>query len=546
MLGINTLFAGRYRLIERIGLGGFSEVWKAADQMAEDSVLAIKIYAPERGMDDRGIKQFRREYAVVLNLNHPSLLTARHLDVWEGRPYLVMPYIEGGSLADKLADEVNFSESQLATLLAQMGDALAYLHGEDILHQDIKPDNILIDKNGKYILTDFGISSRLRSTLRKNTSADVSMTMAYAPPERFDAIPRNLPAGDVFSLGVLAYEMATGDVPWMGNGGISLITGAKAPHLPESFSRICRDLVHSMMNLEPDKRPGVKQVISKAEQFVDVADEKMLPSIQSKYIRENSSSEGVSEQPQVRKTQRLNDGLIGNNFSQKQKKTNENFAKDLNMPEKMKSGIYLKVVLMGLLTGAILVFLGLWGHSLIIDFQNSPREINTAHSEITGTERNITNKEIQEERQEEQENHGEEIEREPQLEEGDLEAETEHEEQLGQQRLREASNRDPSTDFASITNRTAPYSLQWEGTLNRNPMVQPLPGNRNNEVADITIRFEVHPDGSLGRVIPLGMMNPEMEREVMRTMRSWRFSRLPSGVPQESQWGTITFHFHKR
>lgn len=91
--------------------------------------------------------------------------------------------------------------------------------------------------------------------------------------------------------------------------------------------------------------------------------------------------------------------------------------------------------------------------------------------------------------------------------------------------------------------RSAPYDLQWEGELNRSPMVQPLPNNQTNEEAVITIRFEVHPDGSLGRVIPLKKMNPELEREVMRTLRSWRFSRLPSGVPQEPQWGTITFRF---
>lgn len=91
--------------------------------------------------------------------------------------------------------------------------------------------------------------------------------------------------------------------------------------------------------------------------------------------------------------------------------------------------------------------------------------------------------------------------------------------------------------------KSAPYDLEWEGELNRSPMVQPLPTNQTNEEAVITIRFEVHPNGSLGRVIPLRKMNPELEREVMRTLRSWRFSRLPAGVPQEPQWGTITFRF---
>lgn len=91
--------------------------------------------------------------------------------------------------------------------------------------------------------------------------------------------------------------------------------------------------------------------------------------------------------------------------------------------------------------------------------------------------------------------------------------------------------------------RSAPYNLQWEGELNRSPMVQPLPNNQTNQEATITIRFEVFPDGSLGRVVPTRKMNPELEREVMRTLREWRFSRLPSGAPQEAQWGIITFHF---
>jgi len=104
---------------------------------------------------------------------------------------------------------------------------------------------------------------------------------------------------------------------------------------------------------------------------------------------------------------------------------------------------------------------------------------------------------------------------------------------------------DVNVDQGTGTNpdRSAPYDLHWEGELDRTPMVQPLPSNQTNEEAVITVRFEVNPDGSLGRIIPLRKMNPELEREVMRTLRSWRFSRLPAGVPQEPQWGTITFRF---
>jgi len=87
------------------------------------------------------------------------------------------------------------------------------------------------------------------------------------------------------------------------------------------------------------------------------------------------------------------------------------------------------------------------------------------------------------------------------------------------------------------------YELQWESDFERAPMVQPLPTNVTNAEAVITVRFEVRPNGTIGRIIPLRKMNPDLETEVLRTLRSWRFARLPSGVPQQAQWGTITFRF---
>lgn len=90
---------------------------------------------------------------------------------------------------------------------------------------------------------------------------------------------------------------------------------------------------------------------------------------------------------------------------------------------------------------------------------------------------------------------------------------------------------------------SSPYDLRWEGELNRSPMVQPLPENSQGVEAVITVRFEVFPNGSVGRIVPVRKMNPELEREVLNTLRNWRFSRLPSGAPQEPQWGLITFRF---
>ena len=91
--------------------------------------------------------------------------------------------------------------------------------------------------------------------------------------------------------------------------------------------------------------------------------------------------------------------------------------------------------------------------------------------------------------------------------------------------------------------KSAPYKLEWEGDIQRTPVIQPLPDYTVDVEAVITVRFQVMPDGSVGRMIPLKKMNPELEKEVFKTLRSWRFNPLPPGVPQAPQWGTITFRF---
>lgn len=296
----NDLFANRYLLLEKIGIGGFSEVWKAQDQMAEDTVVAIKIYAPERGMDELGLKQFRREYAVVLNLNHRHLLTARHFDVYNGSPYLVMPFIDGGSVYNDMMENGPWSEEKMAKLITQMAEALDFLHDHDVLHQDIKPDNILIDNRGNYLLTDFGISSRLRSSLRKSTTTGKAMTVAYAPPERFHGTQEAQEAGDIFSFGVLLYELAVGDVPWMGAGGVVVKPDSDPISLPATYSKRFQQLVQSCLRFDPVQRPSAETLQKWAEEFNR---EGAWPAIPAATVAA-ASNENISS---GRSTQRMDD-----------------------------------------------------------------------------------------------------------------------------------------------------------------------------------------------------------------------------------------------
>jgi uncharacterized protein (TIGR02145 family) len=269
MLNPNTTFANRYLLEERIGMGGFSEVWRARDGMTEDSIVAIKIYAAEQGLDEYGLRQFRREYASMLNISHEHVVTAKHFDIWDSRPYLIMTYMEGGSLYRQMMERGPMEEKQIAEVLLQLSKGLSFLHARGILHQDIKPENVLMDSEGRYYLTDFGISTRLRSTLRKTVlKADRSMTVSYAPPERFSGDQEATKGGDVFSLGVMVYEMAKGELPWMGAGGVVLHPSSAPLELPKGYSAQLTELVNHCIRLHPADRPRASDLVDKCNNFL--------------------------------------------------------------------------------------------------------------------------------------------------------------------------------------------------------------------------------------------------------------------------------------
>lgn len=253
----DTVFANRYELIRLLGRGGFAEVWLARNNLTglED---ALKVYAPDSGMDEDGLKSFIKELSVVHDLHHTNLLTPNVLDQFENQPYLVLPYCPNGSLVKRVGA---CTETEAWQIIRQVAAGLAYLHANDIIHQDIKPDNILIDKNGNYVITDFGISLRARSTLRKSVSNPVqSGTPAYIAPERFSSEPKPLKASDIWSLGITMYELLEGDVPFMSMGGLAQKNGADMPNLHAEVSDELKQTIISMLSLDPAARPTAEQL----------------------------------------------------------------------------------------------------------------------------------------------------------------------------------------------------------------------------------------------------------------------------------------------
>jgi serine/threonine protein kinase len=260
-LAPDYLFADRYKLEKLIGTGGFSEVWKASDVLADDAVVALKIYSPGQPVDAFGLRQFKQEYSVVLEFSHSNLLLARHFDIYMERPYLIMPYCKGGSLGDLLQEKHKLTEKELATFLGQIIPALNFLHANQVVHQDIKPDNILLDGKGNYLLTDFGISRKFRTTMKVADPEKIKiMTVAYAPPESFRGDPPT-PAGDIFSIGVLMYEIITGQLPFLGVGGMAVQKDQPALELPDGYSKDLNLLIQKCLAYDPKNRISGQELL---------------------------------------------------------------------------------------------------------------------------------------------------------------------------------------------------------------------------------------------------------------------------------------------
>ena len=258
----NVLIKGRYRLLEERGRGSFGEVWRARDEVTEAEV-AVKIYI---ALDKQGLKEFTEEFKVANALNHPNLLHADYYDICENRPFIVMPYCPESSVS--LVGKMD--EGKAWKFLRDVSAGLSYLHGKDIVHRDIKPDNIMQDREGNFLISDFGISTRMRSTLRRNSTREMSQkdiagTIGYMAPELFTKKPESVKATDIWAMGASLYELLSGELPFMGQGGVMQLHGAETPELEGTYSRDLQGVLESCLAKDTWERPTAGQLQSYAE-----------------------------------------------------------------------------------------------------------------------------------------------------------------------------------------------------------------------------------------------------------------------------------------
>ncbi len=240
---------GQYRIVTSIGKGGMAAVYKAY-QPSMDRYVAVKVLPSHFMQDPTFVERFEREAHTVARLEHPHILPVHDYGkTQDGTTYIVMRYVEGGTLADLLEESVLFLEESFR-IFTQISQALAYAHAQGVIHRDLKPSNVLIDLQDQAFLTDFGLARMLEGD-SELTGNMVVGTPTYMAPEQGEGRPADT-RSDIYSLGVILYEMVTGRRPFQAETPMAVMIKHLTEPLPPPRA------------INPALSPAVEQIIVKA------------------------------------------------------------------------------------------------------------------------------------------------------------------------------------------------------------------------------------------------------------------------------------------
>ncbi|GMR10230.1 MAG: hypothetical protein BMS9Abin28_1051 [Anaerolineae bacterium] len=216
---LNGKTLGRYKLLEDIGQGGMSTVYKARD-LDNKKEVAVKVLTPYVAQEPKFRARFDREIKLLRNLEHPNVVPVLNYGEEEGITYIVMPFYSGGTLQDRM-DEDGLSLAEIGRFMADVTGALEYAHEKGIVHRDIKPSNILLDKDGSALLSDFGFAY-VSETSHSLTGSVLIGTPAFMSPEqcRGEGVDAR---SDQYSLGAVLYQLTTGRLPYDGDTPMSVV-----------------------------------------------------------------------------------------------------------------------------------------------------------------------------------------------------------------------------------------------------------------------------------------------------------------------------------
>ncbi len=216
---MNKTFGGRYEVLEQIGSGGMAVVYKAKDILL-NRVVTIKVLREQFLADEEFVRRFRREAQAAASLSHPNIVSIYDVGKDGNVDYIVMEYVEGRTLKEIIRDYAPLSTEQAIHVARQVGEAINHAHLHHIIHRDIKPQNILVTADGRAKVTDFGIARAVSAATVTHTG-DIVGSVHYLSPEQAKGVQSN-EQSDIYSLGIILYELLTGKVPYDGETPIAI------------------------------------------------------------------------------------------------------------------------------------------------------------------------------------------------------------------------------------------------------------------------------------------------------------------------------------
>jgi eukaryotic-like serine/threonine-protein kinase len=249
------LYGGRYRLIKRVATGGMGEVWQAQDETIL-RLVAIKILKQQYMGDPDFVDRFRTEAKHAAMINHDGIANVYDYGEDEGSAFLVMELVPGEALSSILEREKTLPAKQVISIIAQTALALDAAHREGLVHRDVKPGNLLITPDGQVKITDFGIA-RVANQVSLTQTGQVMGTVQYLAPEQATGKAATA-AGDIYSLGIVAYEALAGRRPFKGDTQMAIAMAQindVPPPLPEGIDPKLVRLVMDCLAKKPDQRP---------------------------------------------------------------------------------------------------------------------------------------------------------------------------------------------------------------------------------------------------------------------------------------------------
>jgi serine/threonine protein kinase/Tfp pilus assembly protein PilF len=270
-LETGTNFAGRYQIVEELGRGGMGRVYKVMDTELKEKI-ALKLLKPQIAADEDTIERFRNELKTARNVTHKNICRMYDLGKFEGNYYITMEYVSGEDLKSMLGMMGKLGPAKTVSIGIQICDGLLEAHKRGVVHRDLKPQNIMIDREGKIRIMDFGIARSLKS--KGITGAGVMIgTPEYMSPEQAEAkeVDRR---SDIYSLGIILYELATGQLPFTGDTHLSVAMKHKGeiPKNPQELNPQIGDdlnllILKCLAKDKEDRYPNVAALKSELERI---------------------------------------------------------------------------------------------------------------------------------------------------------------------------------------------------------------------------------------------------------------------------------------